>query len=142
MGHAISSWKTSDNQRANTTMWEKLRALFKGRTSEEQPSRRSTRRRQSDPFGGLSEVSVPPPIQNRDDSQVYRHHTLEENVRRKSRGEDIDAEDDEDILVRHHTLEENLELAEELGQEMRRQSRELRRLSTERKRASFSEVGT
>jgi hypothetical protein len=85
---------------------------------------------------------MPPPDQNRDDSQVYRHHTLEENVRQMSRGEDIDAEDDEDILVRHHTLEENLELAEELGQEMRRQSRELRRLSTKRKRASSSEGRT
>lgn len=116
-------------------MLEKLRAFFK----RDRPSQPSKHRRHSDPLGNLSEVAVPPPVENRGDSAIYHHHTLEENLERISRGEDIDAEPgEEDILVRHHTLEENLALAKELTQEMRRQSQELRRLSSDRDRASSS----
>ncbi|KAK5020436.1 hypothetical protein LTS07_011541 [Exophiala sideris] len=116
-------------------MWEKLRAFFKW----DRPSQPSKHRRQSDPLGNLSELAAPPPIENREDSTIYRHHTLEENLERNSRGEDIDAEDgEEDILVRHHTLEENLALAKELTQEMRRQSQELRRLSSDHDHAPSS----
>ncbi|EHY57575.1 hypothetical protein HRR83_005516 [Exophiala dermatitidis] len=121
-------------------MWERLCALFR----RHRRPHTSKQRRQSDPLGNLSEVSAPPPIENRHDSGLYRHHTLEENLRRNSRGEDVDGDDEEneDILVRHHTLEENLELARELTQEMRRQSHELRRLSTDREHATSSKEAT
>ncbi|KAH0847551.1 hypothetical protein AYO21_01457 [Fonsecaea monophora] len=116
-------------------MWKKIRAFFKLDRSS-QPSKHQ---RQSDTLGSLSELAMPPPIENRRDSEVYRHHTLEENIERSSQGEDIDAEDgEEDILVRHHTLEENLALAKDLTREMNRQSQELRRLSSEHHRASSS----
>lgn len=116
-------------------MWERLCAFCK----RDRPSQPSKHRRQSDTLGNLSELAAPPPIENRADSAIYRHHTLEENLERISRGEDIDAEaGEEDILVRHHTLEENLALAKELTLEMRKQSQELRRLSSNRDRAPCS----
>lgn len=35
-----------------------------------------------DPYAGLSECSLPPPVQNRDDSApTYSHRTLEDNMR-------------------------------------------------------------
>ena len=113
-------------------MWEKFRSLLKGKTSGAESPHRTNRRRPSDPLGNLSEIAAPPPVENRDDSKIYHRHTLEENLRRNSRGEDIDAEDaNEDILIRHHTLEENIALAKELSKEMSRQSEELRRRSVD-----------
>lgn len=39
-----------------------------------------------DPYAGLSEVRVPPPVQNTDESaQFYTHHTLEDEMRERSR---------------------------------------------------------
>jgi len=100
----------------------------------------SHRKHTSADLSGLSELQVPPPIENRDGSPIYRHHTLEENFERASQGEEVDAQDEnEEILVRHHTLEENLELAEELSREMRRQSREMRRQSQELRRQATDE---
>ena len=116
-------------------MWEKISSLFRHRDSR--------RRRQSDPLGNLSEVSAPPPVENRGDSKTYRHHSLEENLIRNEQGEDIDAEDDGgDVIVRHHDLEENLELAKEHSKDSRKQSQELRRLSTEHERSTRTEDGT
>ncbi|KIY00810.1 uncharacterized protein Z520_03476 [Fonsecaea multimorphosa CBS 102226] len=116
-------------------MWEKLRAFFK-RDRSSQPSKH---RRQSDPLGNLSEVAAPAAIENRSDSAIYHHHTLEEDLERSLRGEDIDAETPEDeILFCPHTLEENLELAKEHSQERKRQSQELRRLPSDRHRAQSS----
>ncbi|KIW33403.1 uncharacterized protein PV07_00255 [Cladophialophora immunda] len=117
------------------TMWEKLRSLFKKKHSGEEPPRRPKKRRPSDPYSGLSEVAVPPPIQNRDESEVFLHHTLEENLERSSRGQDSEGEAASgDILVRHHTLDENIRLARSLSLELRRQSEELRRRSSEYER--------
>jgi hypothetical protein len=39
-----------------------------------------------DPYEGLSEMSLPPPVQNRDGSaQMYSHHTLDGAMREQSR---------------------------------------------------------
>ncbi|OAP62749.1 hypothetical protein AYL99_01976 [Fonsecaea erecta] len=134
-------------------MWEKLRALFKKKhlctaeTASQQP--KTHPRRPSDPYSSLSEVAVPPPIQDRDDSGMFfhHHHTLEENLERSSRGlnQDQDSEGEgeaenacsgDGLLVRHHTLEENIRLARELSRELRRQSNELRRRSSEYQRGT------
>lgn len=38
-----------------------------------------------DPYAGLSECSMPPPVQNRDDSAtIYSHQTLDDNMREQS----------------------------------------------------------
>ncbi|KIX08489.1 uncharacterized protein Z518_03145 [Rhinocladiella mackenziei CBS 650.93] len=91
-----------------------------------------------DPNEGLSELAVPPPIQNRSDSGIYRRYTLEESLSRVSRGEDPTPEEEEeqDILVRHHTLEENIDLARRLSRELKRQADDLRRHSSELSRKS------
>jgi hypothetical protein len=117
-------------------MFSEIKTLFKRKShGGERPSHtpvkvKTKRRRSSDPLGGLSELAIPPPIQNRQDSAFYHHHTLEDNIESNARGEDPDEADaDEDILVRHHTLEENIQLAQQLSQEIKRQSLELRHLS-------------
>lgn len=121
-------------------MWEKISSLFQHRDSGERQSHHSRQRRQSDPLGNLSELSVPPPVENRSDSKFYRHHSLEENLRRNEQGEENEFEDDGgDVIVHHHDLEDNLELAKELSKELRKQSQELRRLSTEHERFTRTE---
>ena len=117
-------------------MFARILSLFKHRRHSSKSSQgtadrdsSATRQQSRDPLAALSELAIPSPIQNRKDAAVYTHHTLEENLRKISHGDDPDAEDQEDILVRHHTLQENLELAKELSQEIRRQSEELRRPS-------------
>ncbi|KIW90989.1 uncharacterized protein Z519_08772 [Cladophialophora bantiana CBS 173.52] len=117
-------------------MLEKLLSLFKKKDSGGKSSHPTKPRRPSDPYSGLSEVAVPPPIQNRDESEVFLHHTLEESLRRISRGQENEAESGAsgDVLIRHHTLEENIKLARELSQELRRQSDELRRRSSQNER--------
>ncbi|KIW22714.1 uncharacterized protein PV07_10981 [Cladophialophora immunda] len=116
-------------------MWDKLLSVFKGKGGEGEKSRPVNRRHlstPSDPFGDSTEEANPPSREDREDSGVRLHHSLEEALGREPRGEDaLDAEDDEeDVPVRHHTLEENIELARELSQELERQSEELRRSST------------
>ena len=38
-----------------------------------------------DPYAGLSECSMPPPVQNRDDSaRIYSHQALDDNMREQS----------------------------------------------------------
>jgi len=96
--------------------------------SSSSPKDHSTANRKHSPdlLENLSELATPPPVENHDDVGLYRHHTLEENLRRNSRGEEPEnADEDVDILVRHHTLEENIKLARELSAEMKRQLQEL-----------------
>jgi len=126
-------------------MWERLRFLFKRKHAEEGGSvhpRPKQRRRPSDPNSSLSEVATPPPIQNRDDAEVFLHHTLEESLERSSRGPDTNEDENnssaDDVLVRHHTLEENIRLARVLSGELRRQSDELRRRSEDQQRIGGS----
>ncbi|KEF54262.1 uncharacterized protein A1O9_09428, partial [Exophiala aquamarina CBS 119918] len=81
-------------------------------------------------LSGLSELNVPSPIQNGDETGWHRRHTLEENIEAMSRGEDPDDEEDqEDGLRRNHTFQENIQLAWGLSQDLRRRSQELRRIS-------------
>ncbi len=128
-------------------MFSEIKALFKRKShgAEGPPHSpvkvKTKRRRSSDPLGGLSELVVPPPIQNRQDSAFYHHHTLEDNIEINARGEDPDEADvDEDLLVRHHTLEENIQLAQQLSQEIKRQSLELRRHSRDKSQERASSV--
>lgn len=99
-------------------------SLFRRKGSQAESKQKE--HHQPDDYGGLSELVAPSPVENEDGAPVYRHHTLEENIERASQGQDVDAQDEnEELLVRHHTLEENVHLAEELSQEIRRQSQEL-----------------
>lgn len=101
-------------------------SLFKRNSHNEKKQKSHRQRHGSNSLDGLSELAVPPPVEHRNDGLIHRRHSLEENLAKVSRGEDVDDDDaeDEDILVRHHTLEENIELAKELSAEINRQSQE------------------
>lgn len=103
-----------------------------GKSPQERRKRSSSvsSKHSADKLAGLSELTVPPPIQHHDETGWHRRHTLEENIEAMSRGEDPDSEEDqEDGFRRHRSFQENVQLAWELSQELRRQSQELRRLS-------------
>ncbi|OAP63973.1 hypothetical protein AYL99_03200 [Fonsecaea erecta] len=129
-------------------MWGKLLSVFKGKSPEGHASRPPNQRHSStpaDPFGDDvaedEEESTPPSSENRDDSVVRIHHSLERALGRDSRDEDtLDAEDDDDNvpLRQRKTLEEDIELARELSQELQRQSDELTRRSRTNERVSAS----
>lgn len=51
----------------------------KGRSTASSKQHHATGNTDDAPFGALSEVAAPPPVQNRDENaQVYTHHTMED----------------------------------------------------------------
>ena len=85
--------RLSDTSEFKINMCAGFLSIFRRKGTHAKPKRKPRDRSKPDEFGGLSEVIAPLPVENQDGAPIYRHHSLEENIERASRGEDLDAQE-------------------------------------------------
>lgn len=86
-----------------------LRHHTRKRTKKQQEGTPRHHRTRSHGEENLSEIAVPPPIENPDDAPLYRHHTLEEVLSHQSDDHGRDEEMEGERVQRRKSLEEAFE---------------------------------